>query len=598
VPGVRILKKYSFSSSGETKYPDYARGLNLSKDIDKTMERKKQVREQLTKLIQEASQEIQKSFSENPVEFPVAFSVPKNEVYGDYATNLALSMAKVFKKSPMKIAESLVGQIPTDLSWLEKVEVVKPGFINFFLKDKALQDILPLIIDQRELFGQGHWGQGKKIQIEFVSANPTGPLHIGHGRGAALGGVLTNLLKATGHEVSTEYYLNDLGTQMENLGRSIQARFRELRGEGGLFPDNGYKGDYIKEIAAEILKEKTDRPGDDSTQDLAFFSLFGRQAILKDIQKDLETFGIKFDHWFSEESLVRQGLVEDLIQAMKNKGLFYENEGALWFRSSDFGDEKDRVVVRANGALTYFASDMAYHLQKFNRGFDRLIDIWGADHHGYVPRLKAALQSLGLDSKALTVILVQLVTLIREGKPVAMSTRAGEFVTLKEVLDEVGRDAARFIFLTRRSDSPLDFDLDLAKKQSNENPVYYVQYAHARVCSILAVARSQGFMVEHLDNHTVHRLTLPEERKLCKHLTEYPEEVYQAATKLEPHRIPFYLGELAAQFHHYYNHHRIIQEDQELSQARLILSQAIGTVIKNALNLLGVSAPQKMMREQ
>ena len=289
--------------------------------------------------------------------------------------------------------------------------------------------------------------------------------------------------------------------------------------------------------------------------------------------------------------------MEELIRVMKSKGLFYEKDGALWFKSSDFGDEKDRVVVRANGALTYFASDMAYHLQKFNRGYDRLIDIWGADHHGYVPRLKAALQSLGLDSKALTVILVQLVTLIREGKPVAMSTRAGEFVTLKEVLDEVGKDAARFIFLTRRSDSPLDFDLDLAKKQSNENPVYYVQYAHARVCSILAVARSQGFIIEDLDTHSVQRLTLPEERKLCKHLSEYPEEVHQAAAKLEPHRIPFYLGELAAQFHHYYNHHRIIQEDHELSQARLILSLAIGTVIKNALNLLGVSAPQKMMRE-
>jgi arginyl-tRNA synthetase len=555
------------------------------------------VRDQLTKLIQEASLEIQESFSENRIEFPIVFTVPKNETYGDYATNLAMTMAKVLKQSPLKIAESLAGQIPTGLSWLEKIEVVKPGFINFFVKDKALQDNLSFIIDQKEAFGQSGWGKGKKVQIEFVSANPTGPLHIGHGRGAALGGVLTNLLKATGHEVATEYYLNDLGTQMENLGRSIQARFRELRGEEGLFPENGYKGEYIKEIAAEILKDNADRSADESTLDLSFFSRYGRETILKDIQKDLEDFGIRFDDWFSEESLVRQGLVEDLIRVMKGKGLFYQADGALWFKSSAFGDEKDRVVVRANGALTYFASDMAYHLQKFNRGYDRLIDIWGADHHGYVPRLKAALQSLDFDSKALTVILVQLVTLIREGKPVAMSTRAGEFVTLREVLDEVGRDAARFIFLTRRSDSPLDFDLDLAKKQSNENPVYYVQYAHARVCSILDKARSQGFIIEDLEPKTVQRLTLPEERKLCKHLMEYPEEVHQAAAKLEPHRIPFYLGELAAQFHHYYNHHRIIQEDRELSQARLILSLAIGTVIKNALNLLGVSAPQKMMRD-
>ncbi|MBI4767564.1 MAG: arginine--tRNA ligase [Deltaproteobacteria bacterium] len=558
---------------------------------------KKQVREQLTKLVDEASQEIQKSFSDIGIGFPVAFTVPKNETYGDYATNLALTMAKVMKQPPMKIAESLVDQIPAGVSWLKKIEVVKPGFINFFLKNEAFQDLLPLIIDQKEGFGQILRAKGKKVQIEFVSANPTGPLHIGHGRGAALGAVLANLLRATGYEVTTEYYLNDLGTQMENLGRSIQARFKELRGEESLFPENGYKGEYIKEIAAEILKGQADRPADGSNLDLAFFSLYGRQAILKDIQKDLENFGIKFDHWFSEESLVRQGLVEELIRVMKSKGLFYEKDGALWFKSSDFGDEKDRVVVRANGALTYFASDMAYHLQKFSRGYDRLIDIWGADHHGYVPRLKAALQSLGLDPKALTVILVQLVTLIREGKLVAMSTRAGEFVTLKEVLDEVGKDAARFIFLTRRSDSPLDFDLDLAKKQSNENPVYYVQYAHARVCSVLSVARSQGFIIEDLDRQTVRLLTLPEERKLCKHLTEYPEEVYQAAAKLEPHRIPFYLGELAAQFHHYYNHHRILQEDHELSQARLILCLAIGTVIKNALNLLGVSAPQKMMRE-
>ncbi len=567
------------------------------KDFGKTLKEKIQVREQLTKLVQEASQEIQKPFTENRIEFPVAFTVPKNETYGDYATNLAMTMAKALKSSPMKIAESLVGRIPAGVSWLERIEVVKPGFINFFLKDEALQGILPLIIDQKERFGQSLWAKGEKVQIEFVSANPTGPLHIGHGRGAALGGVLTNLLRATGHEVTTEYYLNDLGTQMENLGRSIQSRFKELRGEESLFPENGYKGEYIKEIAAEILKGQADRPSEESSLDLAFFSLFGRQAILKDIQKDLENFGINFDHWFSEESLVRQGRVEELIRVMKSKGLFYEKDGALWFKSSDFGDEKDRVVVRASGALTYFASDMAYHLQKFDRGYDRLIDIWGADHHGYVPRLKAALQSLGLDPKALTVILVQLVTLIREGKPVAMSTRAGEFVTLKEVLDEVGKDAARFIFLTRRSDSPLDFDLDLAKKQSNENPVYYVQYAHARVCSILAVARSQGFIIEDLNTNSVQRLTLPEERKLCKYLSEYPEEVHQAAAKLEPHRIPFYLGELAAQFHHYYNHHRILQEDQELSQARLILSLAVGTVIKNALNLLGVSAPQKMMRE-
>jgi arginyl-tRNA synthetase len=555
------------------------------------------MREQLIKVIQEASQALQKPFSEGRPEFSVAFTVPKNETYGDYATNLAMTLAKGLKQSPMKIAESLVSHIPSDLNWLDKIEVVKPGFINFFLKDKAFRDILPVILQRKIAFGRSQWGNGKKVQIEFVSANPTGPLHIGHGRHAALGGALTELLKATGHEVSTEYYLNDLGTQMDTLGRSIQARFQELQGKEVLFPENGYKGEYVKEIALEILQSGTAGSPAEALPDLSFFSQYGRQAILKDIQKDLNAFGIQFDHWFSEESLVRQGLVDELIQAMKAKGLFYQKDDALWFKSSNYGDEKDRVVVRASGALTYFASDMAYHLQKVNRGYERLINIWGADHHGYVPRLKAALKSLGLDPETLSVILVQLVTLIRDGKPVAMSTRAGEFITLKEVLDEVGKDAARFIFLTRRSDSPLDFDLDLAKKQTNENPVYYVQYAHARVCSVLEKARAQGFIIENLDYSSIQRLSRPEERRLCKLLTEYPEEVTQAALKLEPHRIPFFLGELAAQFHHYYNHHRILQEDKELSQARLILAQAIGIVISNALNLLGVSAPQKMVRE-
>jgi arginyl-tRNA synthetase len=556
------------------------------------------VREQITRILREAleaSPELTPEIKGSPI--PIVLTVPKNESYGDYATNLAMSLAKPLKQSPMKIAETLVRQISFGLPWLEKAEVVKPGFINFFLKDQALQDLLPLIIQQGEAYGRNNLGKGQKVQIEFVSANPTGPLHIGHGRGAALGGVLTTLLRATGHEVTTEYYLNDLGTQMETLGRSIQARFREIQGEDVPFPENGYKGDYIRDIASEIIRRIASGEIRPASLDIPFFCGYGREAILQNIQEDLETFGIHFDSWFSEQSLVSQGQVQQLIQEMKNKGLMYEEEGALWFKSREFGDEKDRVVIRASGALTYFASDMAYHRHKFSRGFDRLIDIWGADHHGYVPRLKAALASLGYDPEALTTLLVQLVTLIRDGKPVAMSTRAGEFITLREVLDEVGRDAARYIFLTRRSDSPLDFDLDLAKQQSSENPVYYVQYAHARVCSVLLMAQAQGYALKDLDQKALPRLTLPEERKLCKHLMEYPEEVIQAALKLEPHRLPFYLGELAAQFHHYYNHHRIIGEDRELSQARLLLSRAVGTVIKNALTLLGVSAPEKMIRD-
>jgi arginyl-tRNA synthetase len=556
------------------------------------------VREPLTKILREALEALPEMISAiKDSSIPIVLTVPKNESYGDYATNLAMSLAKPLKQGPMKIAETLVRQIPSGLPWLEKTEVVKPGFINFFLKDQAFQNLLPVIIRQGEAFGRSDRGKGQKVQIEFVSANPTGPLHIGHGRGAALGGALTALFQSTGYEVATEYYLNDLGTQMETLGRSIQARFKKLQGEDCPFPENGYKGDYIRDIASEINRSVLSGLLNTADLDLSFFSKYGREAILKDIQDDLQAFGIHFDSWFSEQSLVNQGQVQKLIQEMKDKSLMYEEEGALWFKSQAFGDEKDRVVIRANGALTYFASDMAYHRQKFNRGFGQLIDIWGADHHGYAPRLKAALASLGYDPEALTILLVQLVTLIRDGKPVAMSTRAGEFITLREVLDEVGKDAARYIFLTRRSDSPLDFDLDLAKQQSSDNPVYYVQYAHARVCSVLSMAQAQGYSLEELDHNSLSKLTLPEERKLCKHLMEYSEEVAQAALKLEPHRLPFYLGELAALFHHYYNHHRIIGEDRESTQARLLLSRAVGTVIKNALTLLGVSAPEKMVRD-
>jgi len=553
------------------------------------------VREDLIQLLQEALQRYQAAGSNPmPLQAAVILTVPKNEAYGDYATNLALSLAKDLKQSPMKIAEALVAYLPSPVTWLEKVEVVTPGFINFFLRDQAFQSVLPAIITAARRYGEASWGAGERIQIEFVSANPTGPLHVGHGRGAALGGALTNLLRSTGHTVETEYYLNDLGTQMETLGRSIQARFRELKGEDLPFPENGYQGDYIREIAADLQKRINQGSLSEEALDLSFFSRYGRETILAGIREDLQNFGIPFDHWFSEESLVQQGLVKDLIEEMKTKALFYEQEGALWFKSSAFGDDKDRVVVRSNGALTYFATDIAYHHQKFGRGFQRLIDIWGADHHGYVPRLKAALGCLGYEPDRLRVVLVQLVNLLRQGKPVAMSTRAGEFVTLREVLEEVGKDAARFIFLTRRSDSPLDFDLDLAKKQSNENPVYYVQYAHARVCSVLALARSRGIDPSGLKGGSLSRLTLPEEKRLCKTLAEYPEEVTQAAARLEPHRLPFYLSELAAQFHYYYNQHRFLTEDRDLTEARLMLVQSTGIVINNALTLLGVEAPEKM----
>jgi arginyl-tRNA synthetase len=549
------------------------------------------LREQLVALIRNALTLMEGAPDrESLAAFPVLVSTPKNAQYGDYATNVALGLAKVFKRPPLAIAEDLAGRIPTNLTWLERVEVAKPGFINFYLKDQAFHGTLLQVLRQGETYGRAAWGAGRKVQVEFVSANPTGPLHIGHGRGAALGGALANLLRATGHTVETEYYLNDVGTQMETLGRSLQTRALELAGQEISFPENGYRGDYIKDIAREIIEENPDW----SQKDLAFFTKQGREKILKGIQEDLTAFGICFECWFSEESLYTSGLVDELIDRLRREGIFYEMDGALWFKSSAYGDEKDRVVVRSNGAKTYFASDIAYHQQKFGRGFDRVIDIWGADHHGYVPRLKAALKSLGLDAEKLTVVLVQLVNLLREGQPVAMSTRAGEFVTLRAVIDEVGKDAARYIFLTRRSDSPLDFDLEVAKKQSLENPVFYVQYAHARVQSVLRVAAGQELEAGPLSFNSLHLLTLPEERELCKTLTEYPEVVSGSAQALEPHRLTIYLGELAGLFHHYYNHNRVIGEDQELSLARLLLARVVGIVIKNALQLLGVDAPDKM----
>jgi arginyl-tRNA synthetase len=549
------------------------------------------LREQLVALIRNALPLLEGAGDpEALAAFPVLVSIPKNAQFGDYATNVALGLAKVLKRSPLQIAQDLAGRLPANLTWLERVEVAKPGFINFFLKDQAFHGTLLQIILRGEAYGRMDWGTGRKVQVEFVSANPTGPLHIGHGRGAALGGALAALLHATGHAVETEYYLNDMGTQMETLGRSIQARALEISGREITFPENGYRGDYISDIAREILQENPDA----LQEDLAFFSRRGQEKILQGIREDLAAFGIGFDHWFSETSLYSRGLVDALIERLRGSEIFYESEGALWFKSSAYGDEKDRVVVRSNGAKTYFASDMAYHLEKFGRGFDQVIDIWGADHHGYVPRLKAALKSLELDPEKLTVVLVQLVNLLREGQPVAMSTRAGEFVTLRAVIDEVGKDAARYTFLTRRSDSPLDFDLEVAKKQSLENPVFYVQYAHARVQSVLRVAAGLELEASPLSFNSLHLLTLPEERELCKTLTEYPEVVSAAAQALEPHRLTIYLGELAGLFHHYYNHNRFIGDDTELSLARLLLARAVGIVIKNALTLLGVDAPEKM----
>ena len=446
-----------------------------------------------------------------------------------------------------------------------------------------------------EGFGKGKIGEGRRVQIEFVSANPTGPLHVGHGRGAAIGDVLANVLEACNYRVFKEYYINDVGSQMNTLGKSVFLRYLHALGKEVEFPDYCYQGDYIAEIAGKAIKERKDAylrcPQEESIQELASF---GTNDILRGIQGDLDQFGVHFDGWFSEKELYREKKVPRAIEDMRETGLVYEEGGAVWLKTTQYGDEKDRVLVKADGETTYFASDVAYHKDKLDRGFDTLINIWGADHHGYIPRMKASMMAMGKDEAVLRIILVQLVSLMRDGKPVAMSTRAGEFTTLRDVVEEVGRDAARFFFLMRRPDSQLDFDLELAKRESAENPVYYVQYAHARICSIVREAINKGIVLPRFENVNVHLLKLPEELELLKYLSAYPEVIEASALSLEPHRIPFYLIELSSSLHSYYNKHRVISSEVELTMARLLLVGAIKGVIKSALDVLGISAPEKM----
>ncbi|ROQ92212.1 arginine--tRNA ligase [Desulfosoma caldarium] len=521
--------------------------------------------------------------------------IPKIPEHGDYATNAAMTLTRVLRKNPRTIAQDLVDRMEGREDLVARTEIAGPGFINFFIRPDAWAGILQAVHEAKEDFGRQDFGRGTRIQVEFVSANPTGPLHIGHGRGAAVGDVLANILKTCGYAVDKEYYINDTGKQMDTLGRSLYLRYLESLGKPVDFPEDHYKGNYMKELALEVVERFGDRyasvPEDEA---LPFFSQYAGERILQGIREDLEAFGVVHDVWFSERTLHENGALQRTIEALERNGMIYEQDGAKWFRSTAYGDEKDRVVVRANGITTYFAADLAYHQNKFERNYDVVIDIWGADHHGYVPRMMAGVQALGRQASDLRIILVQLVNLLRGGKPVAMSTRAGEFVTLREVVDEVGKDAARFLFLMRRSDSPLDFDLETAKKHSNENPVYYVQYAHARLCSVFDVAKERGVPTSWPTPPNLQRLTEPAEWELMKQLGEFPHVLEMAARNLEPHRIPYYLLELVAAFHSYYNHNRIIGEDQELTQARLYLADAVRMVLRNGLAVLGVSAPEKM----
>ncbi|BAN69934.1 arginine--tRNA ligase [endosymbiont of unidentified scaly snail isolate Monju] len=547
--------------------------------------------------------------------------------HGDFATNAALINSKAAGVKPRELAERIVAALP-ESSLIAEVAIAGPGFINFRLARDAHLAVVPRILEAGEAYGRSDLGGGRRVQVEFVSANPTGPLHVGHGRGAAYGSVVADLLEAVGFAVHREYYVNDAGRQMDILATSVWLRYLELCGEELVFPSNGYKGDYVWDIAATLHREHGDAyrhaaaevfegvPADEPAggdkeahidaliararqllgdNRYRFVFELGLNVILDDIRDDLEKFGVTYDEWYSERSLVESGAVNKCIDRLREAGHLYEKDGAWWFRSTDFGDEKDRVVVRENGQTTYFASDIAYHLEKFERGFQRVIDVWGADHHGYVPRVKAALQALEQDPSRLDVLLVQFAILYEGGERKQMSTRSGEFVTLRELRKDVGRDAARFFYIMRKCEQHLDFDLDLARSQSSDNPVYYVQYAHARICSVLRQAQEKGIDttpgegMSHLE-----RLTEAHEEALLKTLARYPEVVESAALNEEPHQLTQYLRELANDLHTYYNAHQFLVEDAALRDARLRLIRATRQVLANGLGLIGVSAPEKM----
>ena len=540
---------------------------------------------------------IDKGLIEAEVIPSIEVDIPKDASHGDYASNVAMVLASRAKRKlpPRRIAEFISENIRDSEDFLERMEIAGPGFMNFFIRENVWATFLEDVDKLGDRYGASEYGRGEKIHIEFVSANPTGPLHIGHARGAVVGDVIANILETSGFSVFREYYINDAGNQMSNLGKSVLFRYLNLLGEDIEFPESCYQGDYIKDLAREIITREGDiyltRNKDEATR---IFTDYAASAILNEIRDDLMSFGVVFDNYFSERNLYEDDQVGKLLAELEKKRFVYRDGETIWFKTTDFGDEKDRVVVRKNGEPTYFAADIAYHHDKYVRGFDTLIDIWGADHHGYIPRMVACIEALGHKKDSLKIVLVQLVSLLRDGKPVPMSTRAGEFVTLKEVVDEVGKDAARYNFLMRRSDSHLDFDLELAKRQSNENPVYYVQYAHARICSILRNANEQNQKIPRYDEVNLSYLKLPEEVNLIKAVTRFSDVTEGAAMALEPHRLTFYLNDVAALFHSYYNKYRILSDDEGLSRARLFLIKSILTVLRNALRLLGVSAPERM----
>ncbi|MBF0342796.1 MAG: arginine--tRNA ligase [Nitrospirae bacterium] len=531
----------------------------------------------------------------------VEVEIPKVQSQGDVATPVALGLAGVLRKPPRVIAQDVVSAIKemTDsgLSAFDAIEVAGPGFINFRFKSDYLYEQLKRLYREREVCLRVDVGQGKRVLVEFVSANPTGPLHVGHGRGAALGSSLSNLLQSAGYTVEKEFYINDAGRQVRLLGQSVFAAYKNLLKNPTPFPEDGYRGEYVERIAEDIHATHGETCVDMDFEGCAqFFIDHSYKKMLQDIEASLETFGVHFDNWQSERILFDSGMVKHGIDNLREKGYIYEMDGATWFKSSALGDEKDRVIVKQDGQYTYFASDVAYHIMKIERGYDELINIWGADHHGYIPRVRAVLRAEGLQESRLTVLLVQMVTLLRDGKPVQMSKRAGEFITLKDVVEEIGADTTKFIFMTRRSDSHLEFDLEAAKKQSSDNPVFYVQYAYARINSVFRKAKETGVVLSRLhdDSLDLSCLNTEEELQIIKKLILYPLIFQGAVRSREPHRITFYLQELSAMFHPFYNKHRILTPDDNLTGARLLMCECISIVLKEGLRILGLTAPEWM----
>ena len=556
-------------------------------------------------LAQAVAESLQKA-SENgnlpklPEDLAVSVEQPRNPEHGDFATNIAMTLARVAKMPPRAIAEAIVANIPTESGIIASAEIAGPGFINLRLKNDFVHQILPQIRKKNSEYGRSDSGQGKRVLVEFVSANPTGPLHVGHGRGAVTGDAVASLLQAAGYEVTREYYVNDVGNQMNMLGQSLHARVQQEAGMDTALPENGYQGAYLADIAKNFLASE----GEESAKleypnNEKLFIDYAKGAILKEIQQDLAALGISFDNWFSEQTLHDSNRVHSAVEDLQTRDIIFEREGALLLRSTQYGDDNDRVVVRADGRPTYFAADIAYHREKFERGFDTAINVWGADHHGYLPRVRAALEASGIDPNLLEIIFIQFVGLLRNGEQVKMSTRSGEFEELRSIIDECGGDAVRFFFLMRKSDSQQEFDLEVAKKRSLDNPVFYVQYGHARLCSILRKAQSEGVAIpEETNASTLAALSLPEERAIMMAASEFPHIVQRAAEAREPHQVVFYLMDTIKLFHSYYTRYkgteRVLSEDPLKTAARLAMVDALRIVISNALRLLKVAAPERM----